>query len=598
MSASSELTTLGPARLSFADEAEVDRFVDMLGRFERGEISPDEWKAYRLVHGTYNQRQAEVQMIRAKIPQGVLSARQLQAIADIAQESARGFAHVTTRQNVQFHFVEPREVESVFRRLAEVGLTTREACGNAVRNVTGCPWAGVCATEPFDVTPYAEALTRHFLRHPLSSTLPRKFKIAFEGCDEDHAFVAINDLGFRAVVRAEARGFRVMAGGGTGILPTVAKELVAFLPAGEILDLTEALLQAFHRLGDREHRNRNRMKFLIRELGWDAFVAEVEKERAAIRARGGVPLPFDPEAAPEEAPPDSPATAPAVHDVSRRAASAVLRGPGILPTFHAAPPDGFASFARTNVAPQRQPGFSTVTVFLPLGDITAPQLRILSELALAYGDGTVRTTHRQDLLLRWVKSEKTAELYARLAAAFLARPGANTVVDVTSCPGAESCRLAVTHSRGLGRELADHLASRPELASIAPDLSIKMSGCPNGCGQHHVAGLGFQGSVRKVGGKSVPQYFVMVGGEVTREGASFAETAARIPARRIPEAVERLLSLYRDEREASETAPRFFRRVGVPRLKALLLDLEKLEPRDAREEDFVDFGAEVVEAAP
>src|SRR5574341_2143820 len=235
MAAIDDPRTLGRTRLSFADAAEIEEFVDTLGRFERGEITPDVWRAYRLVRGTYAQRQAgDFQMLRVKVPQGVLEGAQLQALADVAERHSRGFGHVTTRQNVQFHFMKLHDVEPALRRLAEAGLTTREACGNSVRNVTACPYAGVAAGEAFDVTPYAEALTRHLLRHPLSATLPRKFKIAFEGCAEDHALTAINDIGWRARVRiidgAAVRGFRVTVGGGTAILCKSGEELYDFLP--------------------------------------------------------------------------------------------------------------------------------------------------------------------------------------------------------------------------------------------------------------------------------------------------------------------------------------------------------------------------------
>src|SRR5499426_1599280 len=265
--------TLGRTRLSFADEAEIDEFVATLERFERGELSPDQWRSYRLVRGTYGQRQSgDAQMLRIKIPQGILDGAQLEAVADAAERWSRGFAHITTRQNFQLHFVKLHDVEHAMRRLAEAGLTTREACGNSVRNITGCPYAGVSADEAFDVTPYAEALTRYLLRHPLSSTLPRKFKIAFEGCGEDHALTAINDIGWRARVRVHEgvpqRGFRVTIGGGTSTLPKAGDELYEFLPAGDMLDVAEAILRVYHRLGDYKHKQKNRMKFLIRSLGF------------------------------------------------------------------------------------------------------------------------------------------------------------------------------------------------------------------------------------------------------------------------------------------------------------------------------------------
>jgi sulfite reductase (NADPH) hemoprotein beta-component len=591
--------TFGRTRLSFADEAEIDDFVATLERFESGELSPDQWRAYRLVRGTYGQRQtADAQMLRIKIPQGILDAAQLQAVADVAERYSRGFAHITTRQNFQLHFVKLHDVEHAMRHLAASGLTTREACGNSVRNITACAYAGVAADEAFDVTPYAEALSRYFLRHPLSSSLPRKFKIAFEGCAEDHAVTAIHDIGWRARVRVTdgvaVRGFRVTVGGGTATFAKSGDELYEFLPAGDLLDVAEAVLRVFHRLGDYKHKQKNRMKFLVRALGFPAWRVEFEKALAEVRDEGGVLLSFDPEQPPVEAAPDwLPSVPLSVGEAARRAASAEVRGPGIVPSTRAPLPllsGDLSSWAATNVRAQKQDGYAIVTVTVPLGDLTGAQLRVLADLALAYGDGTVRVTHDQDVLFRWVRAADVPELYRRLVAARLGLAGANTLADVTSCPGAESCRLAVTQSRGLGKLLGDHLRERGDLVAAVPGLDIKISGCPNGCGQHHIAGLGFQGSVRKVGAKAVPQYFVMLGGGAGEARTTFGRLAAKIPARRIAEAVDRLVALYTEERNPSEAPLAFFRRVEVQRVKVLLRDLEALAEADAVAEDFVDLG--------
>jgi sulfite reductase (NADPH) hemoprotein beta-component len=592
-------TTLGRARLSFADEAEIDEFVRVLGAYERGELGPDQWRAFRLVRGTYGQRQTgDVQMMRVKIPQGILDREQLDALADVAETWSRGFGHLTTRQNMQFHFMKLHDVELAMRRLAEAGLTSREACGSAVRNVTACPYAGVAKDEVFDVTPYAEALTRYFLRHPLSSSLPRKFKIAFEGCPDDHVFAAINDLGWRARVRATdgrlERGFQLTAGGGTSILPKSGAVLFEFLPAGEILDVAEAVLRVFARLGDYKHKQRNRMKFLIKELGWDRWKAEFEAELAAFKASGGARLPFDPDHPAIEGPPKGQhAPAPSPADVAARATAAVLTGPGLRPETRPVlqvVDETRRRWAETNVRAQRQEGYAIVTVSVPLGDLTGAQLRLLGELATAYADGTVRTTVDQDLLYRWVETSDVAALYERLAAAGLARGDARTLANVTSCPGAEACRLAVTQSRGLGKLLSDHLAARPDLVAAAGELDIKISGCPNGCGQHHIAGLGFQGSVRQVGGKAAPQYFVMLGGGVSDDGARFGRLAAKVPARRVPEALDRLFALYNSDRNEGESARSWFGRVELARVKAALADLEALSAEGALPDDFVDLG--------
>jgi sulfite reductase beta subunit-like hemoprotein len=595
MSVVDDAKTFGRTRLSFADTQDIDEFVATLEQFERGEITPDQWRAFRLLRGTYGQRQAEdAQMLRVKIPQGILSAAQLDALAEVGEKYSRGFGHITTRQNLQFHFVKLHDAEPAMRTLADAGLTTREACGNSVRNITACPYAGVAADERFDVTPYAEALTRYLLRHPLSSTLPRKFKIGFEGCADDHVFTAINDLGFRAVLApGGGRGFRVFAGGGTAIMVKSAGLLHEFLPASEILRVAEAVLRVFKRFGDYEHKQRNRMKFMIKTLGWTRWREEYERELAACRLQGAVPtLEIDPppvESAVEA--PDRAAAPPA--DIAERVSSGRVSGPGLTPvvvpvlgTIDAA----FARWRATNVRPQRQPGFAVAVVTVPLGDLTSEQLRVLGHLSRAFGDGTVRVTPEQDVMLRWVRTADLLPLYRRIAAAGLGLAEAGTVADVVSCPGAETCRIAVTQSRGLGRLLEDHLRERPELIEAADGARIKISGCPNGCGQHHISAIGFQGSVRRLDGQAVPQYFVMVGGGVDGDGASFGKLAAKIPARRIPQAVERLIALYARDKQHGESAHQYFRRIPLETVKAELTGLEALRTDEATAADFVDLG--------
>src|SRR5688572_18161785 len=322
-----DANTMGRARLDFADERDIDEFVDVLGKYERGEISPEEWRRFRLVRGTYGQRQDNVQMLRIKIPQGIVTSSQMRALAGVAARHSRGFCHVTTRQNIQYHFVQLSVVEQVMRDLAEEGLTTREACGNSVRNITGCQYAGTSDNEIFDPTPYAEAMTRYFLRHPLSGVLPRKFKIAFEGCREDHAFASINDIGWRARIVDGKRGFRVTVAGGTSILPVSGYVLYDFMPVEEMFNVAEAVVRVFHRFGDYEHRSRNRLKFTIKALGWDGFKARYDEALAEFTRDGGAPLPFDPDStSAEEAPDWVPADAPTLQAVAA-AASTPVNGP-------------------------------------------------------------------------------------------------------------------------------------------------------------------------------------------------------------------------------------------------------------------------------
>jgi sulfite reductase (NADPH) hemoprotein beta-component len=589
-----DANTMGRARLDFADERDIDEFVDVLGKYERGEISPEDWRRFRLVRGTYGQRQDGVQMLRIKIPQGILTSSQMRALAGVAARHSRGFCHVTTRQNIQYHFVKLDVVEEVMRTLADEGMTTREACGNSVRNITGCPFAGTSSSEIFDVTPYAEALTRYFLRHPLSGNLPRKFKIAFEGCAEDHAVASINDIGWRARIVDGRRGFRVTVAGGTSILPVSGYVLYDFMPAEEMFNVAEAVVRVFHRFGDYQHKSRNRLKFTIKTLTWDGFRQKYEEALAEFRQSGGASLPFDPQSPPasELAPDWAPALPPTLQAVAA-AASTPVNGPGILPgtVRLAALPDSYLRWMRSNVSKQRQAGYCHVTVRLPLGDFTSGQMRVLADLAEAYGDGSMRLTVDQNVLYRWVKTSSVEPFYQRLAAAGLAAPDAGTLGDVVSCPGAESCRLAVTQSRGLGRTLTEFLSTRADLVDMVPSGHIKISGCPNGCGQHHIGSIGFQGSVRKVGSRAVPQYFVLVGGGATDEGtAHFGKVVSKVPVHRLTDALDRLLGLYKAKREGEEELGAFFRRIPPAMATDALKDLAQLLPNEAADQDFVDLG--------
>jgi sulfite reductase (NADPH) hemoprotein beta-component len=593
MAVTDETGTLGRERPSFAKERDIDEFVETLSRYENGDITADEWRRFRLLRGTYGQRQDDVQMMRIKIPQGIVTGGQLRALGDVAEKYSRGFGHITTRQNIQYHFVLLKDAELAMRDLGAVGMTTREACGNSVRNITSCPYAGVAHDEVFDITPYAEAMTRYFLGHPLAGSLPRKFKIAFEGCPQDHALASIHDLGWYARIVDGKRGFRLTIAGGTSILPTSGYLLYEFLPVEQMLEVAEAIVRVYHRFGDYQHRQRNRMKFLIRELGWDGWRLKFDEALAEVRAEGGVP--FDGTAAAadvEEAPNWTLPQAPSIDAVKRMAASVEVHGPGVMPgtvklqTFA----DDYLSWMKTNVGLQRQPGYVHVTVRLLLGDMTAGQMHVLADLAEAYSDGTARLTVNQNVLFRWVKVTALQDLYHHLQAAGLGAAGANTVADVVSCPGAESCRLAVTQSRGLGHVLTEYLDSHPEFVSLVEDGDIKISGCPNGCGQHHIAALGFQGSVRKLGSRALPQYFVLVGGGATDAGAKFGRVVSKIPVRRLTTAIDRLLTLYKERRDAGESLGVFYRRIPGETVTALLKDVAQMLPNEPATDDFIDLG--------
>lgn len=589
-------STAGRADLSFATQHDIDEFVTTLESYERGEISPEDWRRFRLVRGTYGQRQPEC-MLRVKIPQGIINADQLDILSQVAERFSRGFGHITTRQNVQFHFVALHDVETAQRMLAAGGVTTREACGNSVRNITTCQYAGVAADEVFDVTPYGEVMTRYFLRHKLSASLPRKFKIAFEGCQTDHVVTAINDIGFRALENHKdgqrTRGFRVTVAGSTSIMCTTGHLLYDFLPVNEILEVAEAIIRVYHRLGDYEHRSRNRMKFLIRDIGWDKWRSEFEQTLVAVRQEDRIPLPFNPESPPVQEAPNWPKPkAPSAKVLAAMGSSTKTTGPGLHPgqVKLRVLPETFENWKATNIRAQAQAGYSIATVRLPLGDITAGQMRAVAAITRSYADGVVRVTAQQNLVMRWVPEEDLQSVWASLEEIGLGSPNANTIADVTTCPGAETCRLAVTHSRGLGRVLTEDLSQRPDLINIANGADIKISGCPNGCAQHHISSIGFQGSVRRLGGKAVPQYFVLIGGEVGETGASFGRLVAKVPARRISEVVERLLVLYRDRRVDSESAAVFFQRLSLEDAKQALSGLEYLSKDETDPQYFTDLG--------
>lgn len=544
----------------FSDPKDIDEFVEKLRAFESGEIDSEKFRAFRLLRGVYGQRQADLQMFRIKIPLGLLGPDQLTAIADVADRHSRGFGHVTTRQNIQLHFMQMSDMETVMRRLDEVGLTTREACGNSVRNVTACELAEVCPDAAFDVSPYGEAIARHFLRHPLSSTLPRKFKIAFSGCGTDCTFAAIHDLGFVAQIRDGQRGFKVYAAGGLSTTPQAAITLHEFIPAAEIGRVGEAIVRLFDALGKRDNKARARLKYVLRRLGEEAFRAKYAEIKAQVDAEALADLRL----------PEHPRNEPA--------------GPV---DEHAGPlPAGYLQWRSACVVDQRQGGYAAVYVRLFLGDVTSEQLRALARLLPRFGDGTLRLTVDQNILVPWVDRRSLPSLYAALRDVGLARNDVHSASDVTSCPGAESCNLAVTSSRNVARAISERLGL-PDVAS-SPGMAattIKISGCPNSCGQHHIADIGWHGAAKTVGGTAYPMYQLHLGGGVDPSGARFGRQVVKVVARRVPEAVVLLLKLYETEKTDGETPADFYRRVDPKRVLTVLGDVASAAPVSGEESD-------------
>jgi len=521
-------------------------------RYVRGELTPEEWRPIRLSYGLYYQLDHTSHMQRIKIPGGMLSASQMELLAEVADRYGRGVAHVTTRQDIQIHWVPIEGIIDIYERLLTVGITTRGACSDGVRNVTGCPYAGTAPGEPFDVSPYVLATHEYFLFNPLNLTLPRKFKIAVEGCEHDCAQAPVNDIGLYAKLRDGRRGFSVHAGGGLGAQPFLAKPLRDFIPDVDLLVWCEAIVRVQHRYGERKNRNKARMKYLVQKLGLERFRALVDAEVARVDGERGAEL-----------------------RAEVREAVAAYRVPPPADTRHVARPPvpGFEHWRRTNVRPQRQPGFVVALVQLPLGDLTTPQMRAVARLAATYGNGTLRTTNDQNLVLPWIAEAALPALYADLVAAELGNADVSTIDDVVSCPGMDYCSLAITRSMGMAEHIRAHLDTLTVGDGFAERLgpfTVKISGCPNSCGQHHVGDVGLTGHlVKEKDGLERPYYSILVGGSVGEGRARIGKRLGRFPELAASAVIVALARTYESERRPEETFPAFVERVGHDRLRAI-----------------------------
>ena len=537
-------------------QEEIDDFDLHVKRFQSGEFDETEFQAYRLKQGIYGQRQPDAQMVRVKVPFGGLKADQLDVLGDVAADFAPlNKGHVTTRENFQYHHVKIDDAPAFMRRLADVGLTTREACGNTVRNVTGCEMAGVCADEPFDVTPYAAAYARYFVRHPYSQGLPRKFKTAFSGCERDCAITSIHDMGFIPVIQNGRRGFKALTGGGTSIMPKLAPTLYEFVPVEEYLKVTEAVIRIFHRTDElRKNRMKARIKFYIARVGIDEFRSQVDEELKqpwAQRSFDPTPLLF-------------------IEDESLDAPVAPIGGyhtNGHLPEFE--------RWAETNVHPQKQQGYKVVTAKLHLGDIQAEQFHQLADLSRKYAGGRARITHQQNIAFRWVPEAALLEVWEELNKIGFGSSGAHEITDVVSCPGTDSCKLGITSSMGLGRAVEETIEEMNITDPLMKQMHVKMSGCPNGCGQHHIADIGFHGAASKAPGGQVPSYELFLGGSYDDGDARFgARVRTKVPAKRMPQAVKSILSFYKDNRNDGELFKDFVARIGPKPFEPIMAELK------------------------
>ncbi len=492
-------------------------------------------------------------MQRIKIPYGGITPRQLEVLADLAEEYSDEIAHITTRQDIQLHFVHIENTPTLMRRLAEVGITTREACGNSVRNITGCPFAGVCPDEAFDVTPYAHALTRFLLGHPDAQNFGRKFKPTFSGCTQHSCgLAAMHDLGFTAVTRMvdgrEKRGFRFVVGGGLGAVPRQAKLFDEFLPAEEVLPISQAIARVFARHGEKKSRSRARMKFLISHWGIEKFKQEVLEERRKL--------------------PEDPRWSEYLQGTETEQETP-LKPASKLPTVEGN--ERLDRWLKTNLRQQRQPGYVTATVALPLGDITANQLRALADIVCRFTNGTLRTTVEQNFVIRWVSQSDVPALFEALDAAGLGEAGASNILDIVACPGTDTCKLGISSSRGLAAELRNRLAEKSfQMDQAIQDLHIKISGCFNSCGQQHVADIGFYGVSRHVQGFKVPFFQVVLGGQWEQNAGSYGLPIVAIPSKRIPDAVGRITDHYLRMRQPGERFSQFIQRTGKAQIRQML----------------------------
>jgi len=513
-------------------EQEFDDFDSRAAGFLAGEESEDQFIGFRLKQGVYGQRQEARQMIRVKLPLGGVNPEQLDAFADIAEEyTPLVKGHITTRQNIQYHHVPLADAAKAIRKLGEVGLSSREACGNTVRNVTGDPYAGVSDGELFDITPYGGAFVRYFVRNEVCQLLPRKFKVAFTATDDDRAITNIHDLGFIPRIRDGVRGVEIRTGGGTSIMPRVGSALYDFVQVdnGDYLKISEAVLRVFDRQEDlRANRQRARLKFMVDRIGIDAFREEVDRELEGdwVDERDFDPTPHL-----------------FIHDEEANAPEPLTAGYGS--------PNGdsreFDRFVESNVTPQSQRGFSVVAVKVTRGDLTPEQFRGIAQIMRDFTGGYARTSVEQNLILRWVRDEALYDVWQRLRELELGDPGAHEITDVVSCPGTDSCKLGI---------------------------HVKMSGCPNGCSQHHIANIGFYGASMKMGGRQMPAYVAHLAGQYDGGEVRMGQRLkVRLPAKRVPDAVERWVRLYERDRQDGEEFNAFVARVGNETFEAEVKDL-------------------------
>jgi sulfite reductase (ferredoxin) len=573
-------------------EEESDSFAQKVKLFRQGRLSEDDFRRFRLQHGAYGSRlQMNYSMVRIKIPSGEISPEQLEKIASLSEAFSIGSAHVSTRQNIQLHWVQLEDVSEVMRGLAEVGLTTREACGNTVRNVMCSHFAGVCPEEAFDATAYAKAIARFFIRNPMCQNLPRKFKINF-GCCNKHGLVRIADIGLIPVIKDGERGFKIYLGGGLGAASFVGHLLEDFTPENKLLSTSMATIRLFDRHGNRENMARNRMRYLVHEMGWDKFQKMVLKERSIVQmttAASTAKL-FDIRA--EEETRQLPKTEYTMMKLPILKEEVTIESPA------------YERWLHTNVVPQKHWGYFTVFVTLGAGDITANQLRVLAGTIRDFSvESAARNTPQQNLAIRFVKENDLNKFYNRLASVGLANPGALTIASVVGCSGTTSCNLAITNSHRLAKEMQHKFLELGfDTDDSLRDSTIKISGCPNSCGQHEIATIGFFGGASRIGTAMAPTYTMLFGGSAEEHG-ELGKAIMRIPAKRVIDTICKIIEIYKQEKSNTETLKQWINKIvrgegtgsikSIENIKTILTSFTHLPPIEQDPESYRDYGTDI-----
>lgn len=533
--------------------------------FREGKIHDEKFRSLRLARGIYGQRQPGVQMVRIKLPFGKVTFKQLLKIADISDEYGSGNLHLTTRQDIQIHYVSLDRTPQLWVDLERDDITLREACGNTVRNVTASPTSGIDPQEPFDVSPYAQATFEYFLRNPVCQDMGRKFKIAFSSSDADTAFAYVHDVGLIPKLKENGeRGFKVLLGGGLGAQPLLASAVEEFLPEDQLIPYIETIIRVFDRYGERNNRNKARMKYLIQKIGLDEVLRLAKEERIALKVKT---YPINRNIVPEPA----------------------LPAETVYPAVEISNPLRYEQWLATNVFEQKQSGFYGVYIKVPVGDIPSNTARALVDAIKPFVSDEIRVTQNQGLLLKFVRKEALPGLYENLLALDLAAPGFDSVADVTTCPGTDTCNLGISNSMTLSKVLEDVIYNEYEDLVFNRDIKIKISGCMNSCGQHGLAHIGFHGSSLKAGLKVLPSVQVLLGGGTVGNGVGrAAEKVIKVPAKRATHVLRAVLNDYKTNSVGGETFHAYYDSKGKDYFYQLLKPLADLST--LTEDEFVDWG--------